>query len=168
MVSIQFNPHGVDEAGAVHLPTHRLHRLSHLRAERRGAHRSHREFVVTIARAAYSRGRCYTPPMTLTFRGTIWFWKGPAPWYFVTIPREECEELQAISRFVTYGWGVIPVTVHIGARTWQTSLFPKDGRYLVPLKARVRDAEQLDEGDDVLVRLDVRVGRDYGRAEQAP
>jgi hypothetical protein len=105
--------------------------------------------------------------MTIEFNGNLWFWKGPAPWYFVTIPVDECQELQAISGFVTYGWGVIPVTVHVGTSTWQTSLFPKDGRYLVPIKARVREAEQLKEGDDVRVRLEVRVGRDYGRAERA-
>jgi hypothetical protein len=46
-------------------------------------------------------------------------------------------------------------------------LFPKDGRYIVPIKASVRDAEQLAEGDDVRMRLDVRVGRDQGCAEQA-
>jgi hypothetical protein len=105
--------------------------------------------------------------MTLEFSGTLWFWRGPAPWYFVTIPAEECREIQALSRFVTYGWGVIPVTAHIGTSTWQMSLFPKEGRYLVPIKARVREAEQLKEGDDVQVRLDVRLGRDHGRAEQA-
>jgi hypothetical protein len=87
--------------------------------------------------------------MTITFHGTIWFWRGPAPWYFVTIPVKECHDLQAIAGFVTYGWGVIPVTVHLGTTEWKTSLFPKDGRYLVPIKASVREAEQLGEGDDV-------------------
>ncbi len=97
--------------------------------------------------------------MTIEFTGSLWFWKGPAPWYFVTVPVEPCHDLQAISELVTYGWGVIPVTVQVGATAWQTSLFPKDGRYLVPIRASVRHAEQLEEGDDVPVRLDVRVGR---------
>ena len=104
--------------------------------------------------------------MTIDFTGTLWFWKGPAPWYFVTVPVPQCHELKAIAGFVTYGWGVIPVTAHIGTSTWQTSLFPKEGRYLVPIKARVREAEQLEDGDDVRVRLDVRAGRDL-RREQA-
>lgn len=97
--------------------------------------------------------------MKIEFTGTIWFWKGPAPWYFVTIPAEQCADLSAISRFVTYGWGVIPVTVRIGKTEWQTSLFPKDGRYLVPIKASVRKAEALDEGDEVTLRLEVAGGR---------
>jgi hypothetical protein len=93
--------------------------------------------------------------MSIEFTGKLIIWRGPAPFYFVTMPVEECQELQAISRFVTYGWGVIPVTVHTGNTEWQTSLFPKDGRYLVPIKASVRAAEQLAEGDDV--RLTVRL-----------
>ena len=54
---------------------------------------------------------------------------------------------------LTYGWGVIPVQVRIGDTEWETSLFPKDGCYLVPLKDRVRRAEGLDEGDEVTVYM---------------
>ncbi len=95
--------------------------------------------------------------MNLEFVGEIWFWKGPAPWYFITVPEEECSELEASSRFVSYGWGMIPVAVQIGLTGWTTSLFPKDGRYVVPVKAAVRTAEQLDAGDNVAVRLVVDV-----------
>ena len=102
--------------------------------------------------------------MILDFDGVLWFWKGPAPWYFVTVPEEQCQELAAIVGFVSYGWGMIPVTVHIGATTWTTSMFPKDGRYIVPIKAHVRAREHLEEGNSVRVSLEVRVGRDYGRA----
>jgi hypothetical protein len=94
--------------------------------------------------------------MILEFEGNIWFWKGPAPWFFVTVPEEQSRELKAISGLVTYGWGVIPVHVRIGKTEWTTSLFPKDGRYLVPIKASVRKAEKLAEGDAVTVRLEVR------------
>lgn len=93
--------------------------------------------------------------MHIEFSGEIWYWKGPAPWYFVTVPDEQSEDLKAISGFVTYGWGMIPASVRIGNTTWQTALWPKDGRYIVPIKARVRKAEKLEEGDDVTVRLDV-------------
>jgi hypothetical protein len=96
--------------------------------------------------------------MTLEFDGEIWFWRGPAPWYFVTIPDEESQDIKAVSKEVTYGWGVIPVRVRIGNTTWKTSLFPKDDRYLVPIKASVRAAEQIDEGDTVTVRLEIEIG----------
>jgi hypothetical protein len=93
--------------------------------------------------------------MTLAFTGPIWCWKGPAPWYFVTVPAEQCHELKAIAGAVTYGWGMIPVRVRLGASTWTTSLWPKDGQYIVPIKASVRKAERLAEGDTVTVELDV-------------
>jgi len=89
------------------------------------------------------------------FDGEIWLWKGPSPWYFVTVPEDETEQLQSTSALVTYGWGMVPVTVRIGQTAWTTSLWPKDGRYVVPLKAAVRRAEALDEGDTVTVRLSV-------------
>ena len=94
--------------------------------------------------------------MNLEFNGKIWFWRGPAPWYFVTVPAQPSRDLKAISGFVTYGWGVIPVHAQIGKTEWTTSLFPKDGLYLVPIKASVREAENLAEGDKVTVRLEVR------------
>jgi hypothetical protein len=94
--------------------------------------------------------------MNIEFNGKIWFWKGPAPWFFVTVPAKESSDLKAISGFVTYGWGVIPVHVQIGKTEWTTSLFPKDDLYLVPIKASVRKAENLEEGNNVTIRLEVR------------
>ena len=94
--------------------------------------------------------------MIIEFTGKIWFWRGPAPWYFVTVPEDESLDLKAISGFVTYGWGVIPVNVWVGKTGWSTSLFPKDGRYIVPIRASVREVENLEEGDEVTLRLEVR------------
>lgn len=94
--------------------------------------------------------------MNFEFNGKIWFWRGPAPWFFVTMPDEESRDLKAISGSVTYGWGVIPVQVRIGNTEWKTSLFPKDDCYLVPIKASVRTAENLEESNEVTVHLEVR------------
>jgi hypothetical protein len=91
--------------------------------------------------------------MDLEFSGEIWFWRGPSPWHFITVPEEECGDLEATSAVVTYGWGMIPVTARIGSTNWKTSLFPKNGRYIVPVKASVREAEGLELGDTVTVRL---------------
>lgn len=93
--------------------------------------------------------------MNLEFTGKLWFWKGPSPFYFVTVPEEPSRDLHFISSSVTYGWGMIPVTVQIGRTVWQTSLWPKDGGYVVPIKVSVRRAEKIDEGDAVSVRLEV-------------
>lgn len=94
--------------------------------------------------------------MNLEFSGTIFFWKGPAPWFFVTVPELQSRDLKAISNLVTYGWGVIPVHVRIGRTEYTTSLFPRDGLYLVPIKASVRKAEELSEGDNITIQLEVR------------
>lgn len=93
--------------------------------------------------------------LDLRFKGELWTWRGPAPFYFVTVPDDASAAVRAISPAVTYGWGVIPVRVRVGDSDWTTSLFPKDGRYLVPVKAAVRAAEGLVEGDVVTVRLSI-------------
>jgi hypothetical protein len=51
---------------------------------------------------------------------------------------------------------MIPVDVHIGKTAYRTATWPKDGRYIVPVKASVRAAEGLEEGDRVKVGLTVR------------
>ena len=94
--------------------------------------------------------------MHIEFESRIWYWRGPAPWFFVTVPDKQCNDLRAISGFVTYGWGMIPAKVRIGKTEWTTSLLPKDGSYIVPIKASVRKAEDLEEGDKVTVQLEVR------------
>ena len=95
--------------------------------------------------------------MDLEFAGEIWFWKGPSPYHFVSVPEDECGELEEASALVSYGWGMIPASVRIGDTAWTTSLWPKDGGYVVPLKDAVRRAEQLDVGDHVTLRLRVDV-----------
>lgn len=94
--------------------------------------------------------------MTIEFTAKIWYWRGPAPFYFVTVPEEQSEDLKAILGLVTYGWGMIPVEAKIGETQWTTSMWPKDGRYILPLKVDVRRAEDLDIDDEVTVWLKVR------------
>jgi hypothetical protein len=93
--------------------------------------------------------------MKVEFTGEIWFWQGPAPFFFVTVPAKQCRQLEELKGSVSYGWGMIPATVRIGATEWKTSLFPKDGRFVVPIKASVRKAENLVEGDNVTLSLEV-------------
>ena len=95
--------------------------------------------------------------MELEFTGEVWHWRGPAPFHFVTVPDEGCAALEDVAPAVSYGWGMIPVAVQVGETRWTTSLWPKDGAYVVPLKDRVRRAEGLEIGDLVGVRLVVDV-----------
>jgi hypothetical protein len=89
----------------------------------------------------------------LEFSGAVFEWRGPSPFHFVTVPEDESVQLEAVSSLVTYGWGMIPVEVTIGMTQWTTSLYPKDDRYVVPLKSVIRRDEGIDIGDVVTVRL---------------
>ena len=93
--------------------------------------------------------------MQLTIRGEIWFWRGPAPFHFVTVPPEEAELLADLAPSVSYGWGMVPASVQIGRTRITTSLWPKDGGYVVPVKAALRTAERLAVGDSVELRRTV-------------
>lgn len=91
--------------------------------------------------------------MILEFTGPVWYWRGPAPFHFVTVPEAQSDVIQEVAHLVTYGWGMIPATVRIGKTEWSTALWPKDGAYIVPLKTWVRKAEGIELGDHVTVRL---------------
>jgi hypothetical protein len=95
--------------------------------------------------------------MELECRGELWFWKGPSPFHFVTIPDEVCAAIEHAAAIVTYGWGMVPVTAQIGRTSWTTALWPKDERYILGVKAAVRKAEGIDVGDEVTVRLTIDV-----------
>lgn len=94
--------------------------------------------------------------MELTFSGAVWHWRGPAPFFFVSVPEQECADIRLVAGDVTYGWGMIPCDVTVGGTTWYTALWPKDGGYIVPLKKWVREAEQVDLDDTIEVTLSVR------------
>ena len=91
--------------------------------------------------------------MELEFDGVVWFWRGPAPWHFVTVPLEQCEAIAEVANAVTYGWGMVPVVARIGKTEWATSLWPKDDGYIVPIKTAVRRAEGVELDDVVALRL---------------
>ena len=93
--------------------------------------------------------------MILRFTAELFFWRGPSPYHFVAVPPREAAELKAVANEVTYGWGMVPVAAEIGTTTWTTSLWPKDGSYLLPVKDAVRRSEDLELGDVLEVTLEV-------------
>jgi hypothetical protein len=93
--------------------------------------------------------------MHVEFVGELVYWRGPSPYHFIALPDDDARALKAISKHLTYGWGVIPATVRIGATQFMTSLFPKDGGYLIPIRDAVRAAEGLELGDATPVELTV-------------
>lgn len=96
----------------------------------------------------------------IEFTAEVIEWRGPAPFYFLTVPAREAERLHALAPTLTYGWGMVPVTARIGEVEWTTSLWPKDGSYVLPLKVKARTAARLTLGDLATVTLVTAGGPD--------
>ena len=56
------------------------------------------------------------------------------------------------------GFGSVRVHVRAGASEWDTSVFPdaESGCFVLPVKKAVRNAERIEEGDEVTISLRVR------------
>ncbi|MEI6495231.1 MAG: DUF1905 domain-containing protein [Actinomycetota bacterium] len=93
--------------------------------------------------------------MIIVVTGPVWEWRGPAPFHFVTVPAEQAEVIHDVATDVTYGWGMIPVNGRLGDTRFTTSLWPKDGLYVIPLKDAVRRAERVALGDVVSIELHI-------------
>ncbi len=91
--------------------------------------------------------------MNLKFSAEVIYWRGPAPFYFAPVPDSQVKKIKEISARLSYGWGVIPARAKIGKTEFTTSLFPRQGGYMVPIKNAVRFAENLDVDDKIVVQL---------------
>ncbi|MEZ0243971.1 MAG: DUF1905 domain-containing protein [Sphingomonas sp.] len=89
------------------------------------------------------------------FEAEVIEWRGPSPFYFAAVPEALVGELRYAAQMASYGWGVVPVEAEVDGIAFRTSLFPKDGGYLVPLKDRVRREAGIVPGDRVQLRLRV-------------
>jgi hypothetical protein len=97
--------------------------------------------------------------LKLTLRSKLWLYPGLGGWHFVTLPRNRAKEIKMHVGGIRRGWGSLPVTVTIGRTTWKTSIFPdsKSGSYVLPVKADVREKENLEAGDTVALKLEVMI-----------
>lgn len=92
--------------------------------------------------------------LDLDFVGPVVEWRGPAPYFFVDIPTEESADIKFAAQGLEY-WGQVPVVATIDGTRFSTALFPKDGRYLLPVKDAVRRATGVEVGQVVSVGLTV-------------
>lgn len=93
--------------------------------------------------------------MRLSFKAKLWVWPGDkAAWRFVTVSKADSEKLRKTIK-LKRGFGSIRVRAKVGKTSWDTSVFPdsKSGTYLLPVKAKIRRAEGLEDGELVLVYL---------------
>ncbi|MCR2814152.1 DUF1905 domain-containing protein [Microbacterium sp. zg.Y1090] len=93
--------------------------------------------------------------MRIEFESVVFRWDARAEvWLFTDIPEELSEQIAELTGPFTRGFGAVRVEATVGATTWRTSIFPSaSGRYWLPLKRAVREAEGLDEGGPVTVGL---------------
>ena len=94
-----------------------------------------------------------------TVQSKVWIYPGDVGWHFVNVDKKLAAELKEKYATKTKGFGSIPVKVTIGKTTWKTSLFPekRSGTYLLPLKAPVRRAEDISEGDTVEFTIAIQI-----------
>ncbi len=95
--------------------------------------------------------------MQIHVTGPVIEWRGPAPFHFVELPYGDADRIADVAAAVTYGWGMIPVTCQIGQTIWTTSLWPRQQTYVIPIKDKVRTAESIRRGDEVSIRVTVRM-----------
>lgn len=96
--------------------------------------------------------------MIFRFTAQVWYWRGPAPFHFITVPAADAEAIREVSGMLTYGWGMIPVRAVVRGSDFSTAMWPKDGGYCLPLKAAVRKAGKIEVGDLVDVELTIGAG----------
>jgi len=93
----------------------------------------------------------------IRFEAEVIEWRGPPPYLFAAIPDRHVADIRYAALSESYGWGVVPVIATLGSTAFATSLFPRDGTYLLPIKVAVQRAEAVGLGDRV--RIAMRVGR---------
>lgn len=94
--------------------------------------------------------------MDFNFKAVMWEWRGPAPFYFLSLPTELADEIKTAASVLSYGWGMIPVIASIQGREFKTSMFSKNGTYVLPIKNEVRLPLKLAVDD--LIEVSMRLG----------
>ncbi|MFO1261499.1 MAG: DUF1905 domain-containing protein [Sphingomonadaceae bacterium] len=90
--------------------------------------------------------------------GPLVKWSGDkASWFFVILTGDVVGEIHYAAMGRTGGFGSVKVRATIGDTTWETSVFPskESGGFVLPVKAAVRKAESLTEGDTVSLTLHI-------------
>jgi Domain of unknown function (DUF1905) len=92
--------------------------------------------------------------MDFEIQGPVVEWRGPSPYYFLAISAEDSEDIKFAATGLEY-WGQVPVVVRLDGVEFTTALFPRQGRYLLPLKDAVRRPAgiQVDQVLDVALRV---------------
>lgn len=94
--------------------------------------------------------------MEFEVTGEVVEWRGPSPFFFLPMTKAQSEEIETYKRQLSYGWGVIPAEVKFGEITTTTSLIPRNGVFLVPLKDMLRKPNGLHAGSHITLMVRLR------------
>ncbi len=100
--------------------------------------------------------------MEFEFSAPVIEWRGPAPFFYADIPAEDSDDVKDAAKGLEY-WGQVPVVVRVGDTDFTTALFPKEGRYLLPLRDAVRRAEGIELG--MTLEVGMSLNRDRTRPD---
>jgi hypothetical protein len=89
--------------------------------------------------------------------GELFEWRGPAPFHFVRMNQKTSNKIKSEAKLLSYGWGVIPIYGIVGNTPLTTSLIPKEGCYLIPIKDSVRISEEILLGQ--IAQVDFNLGK---------
>jgi hypothetical protein len=97
------------------------------------------------------------PKMLFESTPQVWIYSGDAAWHFVTIPKDQADEINRVFKGLKRGWGSVRVIARVGATVWNTSIFPdkEAGSFMLPLKKEVRIKEDIFEGSVITLRLEI-------------
>lgn len=93
---------------------------------------------------------------TFTLKRKIWIWPTQAAaWHFVYVDGEVKDKIVKVAK--KHHMGMIKVRATIGATSWDTSIFPhkKEDCYLLPIKKSVREKEDIFDGDEITITLNL-------------
>lgn len=92
-------------------------------------------------------------------KSQLFKWQGEAAWFFIRIGEKISENIKDNFGMFAKGWGSLPVNVTLGKSNWKTSIFPDKKTYLLPIKAQIRKAEKINDGDLVNLEIEIIVGK---------
>lgn len=94
--------------------------------------------------------------MAFEFTAELYEWSARENWFFVALPFAVSDAITALP-LVPGGFGSVKVEATVGHVTWQTSIFPDDGRgtFVLPVKKDVRTRNGLVAGSPVDVSLEI-------------
>jgi hypothetical protein len=105
---------------------------------------------------------------TYTITNVLWTWTSEnrrGTYHFISVIGDVVKEIHdhaAIARIelglsTKGGWGAVKVEATIGETVWRTSIFPgiDENGYVLAVKASVRKAEGIKEGDEVACKLEL-------------